>query len=97
MLLAQISALTIGSENNELSYKSVEGNNPISLLQLNNIKPKSLGYLLATYEHKVFVESRIYNINSFDQWGVQLGKKLTIRSKEENNFFINIFNNIFYK
>ena len=97
MLLAQISALTIGSDNDELSYKSVEGNNPISLLQLNNIKPKSLGYLLATYEHKVFVESRIYNINSFDQWGVQLGKKLTIRSKEENNFFINIFNNIFYK
>ena len=97
MLLAQITALTIGSDNDELSYKSVEGNNPISLLQLNNITPKSLGYLLATYEHKVFVESRIYDINSFDQWGVQLGKKLTMRSKEENNFFNNFFNKIFYK
>jgi glucose-6-phosphate isomerase len=97
MLLAQITALTIGSDDDELSYKFVEGNNPISLLQLNNITPKSLGYLLATYEHKVFVESRIYGINSFDQWGVQLGKKLTMRSKEENNFFINFFNKIFYK
>ena len=83
MLLAQITALSIGDDNEEKSYKSVEGNNPISLLQLNDLNPKSLGYLLATYEHKVFVESRIYDINSFDQWGVQLGKELTVRSKEE--------------
>ena len=96
MLLAQITALSIGSDNEELNYKLVEGNNPISLLQLNNLSPKSLGYLLATYEHKVFVESRIYDINSFDQWGVQLGKKLTIKSKEDKNFFINFFNKNFF-
>jgi glucose-6-phosphate isomerase len=96
MLLAQITALSIGNDNEELNYKSVEGNNPISLLQLNSSSPKSLGYLLATYEHKIFVESRIYDINPFDQWGVQLGKNLTTNSKGNKDFFINSFNKIFY-
>jgi glucose-6-phosphate isomerase len=96
MLLAQITALSIGESNEELNYKSVEGNNPISLLQLNDLNPKSIGYLLATYEHKTFVESRIYDINAFDQWGVQLGKELTIKSKESSNFFIDFFNKIFF-
>ena len=91
MLLAQITALSIGDDNKELNYKSVEGNSPISLLQLNDLNPKSLGYLLATYEHKVFVESRIYDINPFDQWGVQLGKQLTIRSNEEKDFMSKYF------
>ena len=91
MLLAQITALSVGESNEELNYKSVEGNNPISLLQLNDLSPASLGYLLAFYEHKVFVESRIYDINSFDQWGVQLGKKLTIRSSEEKDFMRKYF------
>ena len=45
------------------------------------LNPKSLGYLLATYEHKTFVESRIYDINPFDQWGVQLGKKTHYKVK----------------
>ena len=91
MLLAQITALSVGETNKELNYKSVEGNNPTSLLQLNDLSPASLGYLLAFYEHKVFVESRIYDINSFDQWGVQLGKKLTIRSSEEKDFMRKYF------
>jgi glucose-6-phosphate isomerase len=60
-------------------------------LQLNDLNPKTLGYLLATYEHKTFVESRIYDINPFDQWGVQLGKKLTIRSKEGKDFMRKYF------
>jgi glucose-6-phosphate isomerase len=97
MLLAQITALSIGESDEKLNYKSVEGNNPISLLQLKDLGPKSIGYLLAIYEHKTFVESRIYDINPFDQWGVQLGKKLTIRSQEDKNFFINFFNKNFYK
>jgi glucose-6-phosphate isomerase len=79
----------------ELNYKSVEGNNPTSLLQLNDLSPKSLGYLLATYEHKVFVESRIYDINPFDQWGVQLGKQLTTRSNEEKDFMSKYFHKEF--
>ncbi len=91
MLLAQITALSVGESNEELNYKSVEGNNPISLIQLNDLSSKSLGYLLATYEHKTFVESRIYDINPFDQWGVQLGKKLTIRSSEEKDFMRQYF------
>jgi glucose-6-phosphate isomerase len=95
MLLAQITALSIGDCNEELNYKSVEGNNPISLIQLNDLRPKSLGYLLATYEHKVFVESRIYDINPFDQWGVQLGKQLTIRSNEEKDFMSKYFHKEF--
>ena len=95
MLLAQITALSVGDNNMELNYKSVEGNNPISLLQLNDLNPKSLGYLLATYEHKVFVESRIYDINPFDQWGVQLGKQLTIRSNEEKDFMSKYFHKEF--
>ena len=95
MLLAQITALSIGNNNAELNYKSVEGNNPTSLLQLNDLNPKSLGYLLATYEHKVFVESRIYDINPFDQWGVQLGKQLTIRSNEEKDFMSKYFHKEF--
>ena len=95
MLLAQITALSIGDDNEELNYKSVEGNNPSSLLQLNDLNPKSLGYLLATYEHKVFVESRIYDINPFDQWGVQLGKQLTIRSNEKKDFISKYFHKEF--
>jgi len=91
MLLTQITALSVGESNEELNYKSVEGNNPISLIQLNDLSSKSLGYLLATYEHKTFVESRIYDINPFDQWGVQLGKKLTIRSSEEKDFMRQYF------
>ena len=87
--------MSIGESNEELNYKSVEGNNPISLLQLNDLSPKSLGYLLATYEHKVFVESRIYDINPFDQWGVQLGKKITIRSHEEKDFMSKYFHKEF--
>jgi glucose-6-phosphate isomerase len=93
MLLAQIIALSIGQDNKELNYKSVGGNHPISLLQLNDLSPKSLGYLLATYENKTFVEGRIYNINSFDQWGVQLGKTLTLKSKKNKDYF----NDYFYK
>ncbi len=48
MLLAQITALSVGESNEELNYKSVEGNNPISLIQLNDLSSKSLGYLLMT-------------------------------------------------
>ncbi|MDA7602088.1 hypothetical protein N8791_06060 [Gammaproteobacteria bacterium] len=95
MLLAQITALSIGNDNKEFNYKSVKGNSPISLLKLNSLDPKYLGYLLATYEHKVFVESRIYDINPFDQWGVQLGKDLAINLKEDEGNLINFFNKIF--
>ena len=52
------------------------GKKPTGTLVLDALCPRSLGMLLAAYEHKVFVEGVIWGINSFDQWGVELGKKL---------------------
>jgi len=96
MLLSQITALSQGENNNKSRFKSVEGNNPISLLKLNNLSPRSLGFLIATYEHKIFVESQIYGINSFDQWGVQLGKKLTKMSQDGKGMESKFFDTNFY-
>ena len=52
------------------------GNRPSSLILLPRLEPRALGRLIAWYEHKVFVQSVIWDINPFDQWGVELGKKL---------------------
>ncbi|PPC74658.1 glucose-6-phosphate isomerase [Pokkaliibacter plantistimulans] len=58
------------------SYKRYPGNQPSSTIILDELTPFSLGALIALYEHKVFVQSVIWDINPFDQWGVELGKKL---------------------
>jgi glucose-6-phosphate isomerase len=52
------------------------GNRPSSLLLFEKLDPETLGKLIALYEHKVYVQGVIWDVNSFDQWGVQLGKKL---------------------
>lgn len=57
-------------------HKMVEGNKPSNILFLDRINPRNLGALIALYEHKIFVQSVIWNINPFDQWGVELGKEL---------------------
>ena len=57
-------------------HKIFPGNKPSSSIFLNKLDPKTLGSLLAFYEHKVFVQGIVWNINSFDQWGVELGKQL---------------------
>lgn len=57
-------------------YKQYEGNQPSSTLLLQELNPYSLGMLIAAYEHKVFVQSVIWNINPFDQWGVEKGKEI---------------------
>jgi glucose-6-phosphate isomerase len=57
-------------------HKLHPGNRPSSLLLFPRLGPKTLGKLIALYEHKVFVESIIWGINAFDQWGVELGKKM---------------------
>lgn len=57
-------------------HQSIPGNKPSNLLCLQQLSPKSLGALIALYEHKIFVQSVIWNINPFDQWGVELGKQL---------------------
>ncbi len=53
-----------------------EGNNPTNTILIKKLSPRTLGGLLALYEHKIFVQGVIWNLNSFDQWGVELGKQL---------------------
>ena len=57
-------------------HKVIPGNKPSNTLLLDELSPQTLGSLIAIYEHKVFVESVIWHINAFDQWGVELGKQL---------------------
>ena len=57
-------------------HKTFSGNRPSNLILLNKVNPRNLGSLIALYEHKVFVQGIIWGINSFDQWGVELGKQL---------------------
>lgn len=58
------------------AHKVIPGNRPSNTLVLERISPRRLGALVAMYEHKVFVQSVIWGINAFDQWGVELGKEL---------------------
>jgi len=57
-------------------HKVHRGNRPSTLIRFRRLDPKTLGSLVALYEHKVFTEGAIWGINSFDQWGVELGKRL---------------------
>jgi len=62
-----------------LPHRTFPGNRPSTTILLRKLEPRTLGALLALYEHKVFVQSVIWNINAFDQWGVELGKQLAGR------------------
>jgi glucose-6-phosphate isomerase len=53
-----------------------EGNRPTNSILFRKLTPRTLGSLIALYEHKIFVQGVIWNLNSFDQWGVELGKQL---------------------
>lgn len=65
------------AEAQQLAYhRMIPGNRPSNILFLERLTPKNLGALIALYEHKIFVQGAIWNINSFDQWGVELGKQL---------------------
>lgn len=59
-----------------LAHKVFEGNRPTNSIVFQKLTPFVLGMLIAMYEHKIFVQGVIWNINSFDQWGVELGKQL---------------------
>jgi glucose-6-phosphate isomerase len=59
-----------------IPYKTFEGNRPTNSFLIKEITPFTLGELIALYEHKIFVQGVIWNIYSFDQWGVELGKQL---------------------
>ena len=68
-----------------LPYKLFPGNQPTNTFVFYTLNPKTLGSLIALYEHKIFVQGVIWNLNSFDQWGVELGKKLATEILHELN------------
>ena len=74
--LAQSAALMGGRDNPDEPHRHFPGNRPSTTLLLDELSPQTLGMLLALYEHKVFVQGMLWQINSFDQWGVELGKVL---------------------
>ncbi|MBM4143571.1 MAG: glucose-6-phosphate isomerase [Lentisphaerae bacterium] len=85
-LIAQTAALAFGKTAEELraeglrggliAHKTFDGNRPTNTILAASLTPHALGALTALYEHKVFVQGVIWDVNSFDQWGVELGKQL---------------------
>lgn len=69
-----------GMENEKIDelapFKVFEGNRPTNMIMLKKLTPHNLGMLIALYEHKIFVQGYLWNIFSFDQFGVELGKQL---------------------
>ena len=59
-----------------IPHKTFEGNRPTNTIMVDRLTPKSLGSLVAFYEHSVFTQGAVWGIDSFDQWGVELGKAL---------------------
>ena len=92
-LLAQSEALAFGKSADELRaegvaaalvpHRTFEGNRPSNTLLAERLTPHTLGALVALYEHSVFTQGAIWNIDSFDQWGVELGKALAQRTVAE--------------
>ncbi len=86
---AQTEALAFGKTAEEVTadgvpafqvpHRTFEGNRPTNTILAERLTPETLGKIIALYEHKVFVQGTIWNINSFDQWGVELGKVLANR------------------
>ena len=77
-VLAELKAKEMTSEEIEalLPFKVFEGNKPTNTILIDTLTPETLGSLVAMYEHKIFVQGVIWNIFSYDQWGVELGKQL---------------------
>jgi glucose-6-phosphate isomerase len=88
-LLAQAEALAFGKTSEEVAaegvapalvpHRTFPGNRPTNVILAPELTPSVLGQLIALYEHKVFTQGTIWGINSFDQWGVELGKALAMR------------------
>ena len=83
-----------------LPHKIFEGNKPTNSIIFENLDPRTLGALFAMYEHKIFVQGVIWNINSFDQWGVEYGKQLAnniqceLASRKETSSYDDSTNNL---
>jgi glucose-6-phosphate isomerase len=86
--LAQASVLSIGRDDAQVAadgtppalvpHKVMPGNRPVNVIMIQRLDPTALGALVALYEHSVFVQGIIWGIDSFDQWGVELGKKVAM-------------------
>ncbi|HEY1751781.1 MAG TPA: glucose-6-phosphate isomerase [Caulobacteraceae bacterium] len=74
--VAQAEALMAGQANAKQPWRNFPGDRPTSFILLDRLTPRALGALIVLYEHKVFVEGVLWGIDSFDQWGVELGKTL---------------------
>ncbi len=75
----------LANVNKRIHHMVFEGNHPSNTLLIKKLTPHALGMLLALYEHKIFVQGIIWNLNSFDQWGVELGKQLARRILDDIN------------
>ncbi|MBN8859157.1 MAG: glucose-6-phosphate isomerase [Sphingobacteriales bacterium] len=76
---AELSGMSAAEKEKVAPFKVFEGNKPTNSFLIKKITPYTLGQLIALYEHKIFVQGVIWNIFSFDQWGVELGKQLANR------------------
>jgi glucose-6-phosphate isomerase len=65
-----------GTPSHQVPHRVFEGNHPTNSILATKLTPHVLGQMIAMYEHKVFTQGAVWNINSFDQWGVELGKVL---------------------
>jgi glucose-6-phosphate isomerase len=84
--LAQADALAFGTDDAALPpWRQYPGNRPSSVLVFEGLTARNLGRLIALYEHKVFTQGVLWNINSFDQWGVELGKELAKKILMQRN------------
>ena len=72
-----------GAQSDLIPHKTFLGNRPTTSILAQKITPGTLGALIAYYEHLTFTEGAVWNINSFDQWGVELGKVLAKKIQEE--------------
>ncbi len=72
----QAAGLDAGEIEGQLPHRLFPGNRPSNSFLYRKLTPRTLGTLIALYEHKIFVQGAIWDINSFDQWGVELGKQL---------------------
>ena len=75
-LFAQSEALAFGRDNDAEPHRNFEGNRPNTVILAEQLTPSVLGQLIALYEHIVHVQGTIFGVNSYDQWGVELGKEL---------------------
>lgn len=93
--LAQASVFALGRSADEVradgtpealvAHKVMPGNRPTSVIMMSSVTPFSLGALITLYEHSVFVQGAVWGLDSFDQWGVELGKKVAVKIEQALN------------